>query len=116
LKSSTKPDKTQQTFSGIRAETLTYQGRPVGGVEVLRLRQTLPANTSDEFIQTVLGEWGQGVPKPNKIAGVRVWEIDGARGGNIGGVAWLQGRDAIITFAKGLDGARTIATGYIKTS
>ncbi len=116
LQSAADPEAAATLIGGFLTRTLTYQDKLVGGVEVLRLTQTLSANEQDDVLRTLLGEFSQGTPTSDKVSGVRVWQVDAARGTKVGAVAWLNGNDVVITWSSGVADARKLSAAYIKAS
>ena len=110
------PAAAAELISGFLARTVTYQGHLVGGIEILRLHKQLAVNDRDDFLKNALAEFSQGAPVPSKIADVRVWQVDGARGTKVGAVSWFHANDMVILWSSGVADARRLATAYISAS
>jgi hypothetical protein len=98
---------------GAVSRTLTLDGNPVGAVALVRFTDELSISELDDVPAGILEAFGQRAVTESTIKGITVYEVDKARGEQVGAIAWRDGRDVILTWSTTLRGARIIATRYI---
>jgi hypothetical protein len=100
-------------FSGGISRTLDYQGKTVGGVELYRFNDTVPAAGREKFVPLMVDSFAQKASTPSTLAGTKVQVADQARNTNITVVGWTHGQDVVIVWASGVPATQQIAQQYI---
>ena len=100
-----------ESFAGALVRSVMQQGRQIGGVEILRLSPDVPLD--GEAVTSMVAEFAQEPGGAALLAGRPVWQADDARGQGVGAVAWADGKDLVLVWAQGLDGARRLAELYL---
>ena len=102
------------SLGGALVRTITYRGRPVGGIEILRLSVSVPTTQITGTGYAMLKEYAQKAPTSATLAGRPVQQVDAARGTKIGAVLWIAGTDVYIIWSSGVKDARTIGAAYLR--
>ncbi len=100
-------------FAGGISRTLDYQGKTVGGVEIYRFTDTVPAAGREQFVPLMVDCFAQKACTPSTLAGTKVEVADRARTTNITVVGWTHGQVVVIVWANGVRATQQIAQHYV---
>lgn len=101
--------------AGILFRELTYQGDPVGGVEIIRFVQAPPQEVAGTFMEQLLDGFAGTDGQAAQVPGQPAWQVDNPERGT-GAVGWLDGTDVYIVWSSSADDASTIAEEFLAGS
>jgi hypothetical protein len=107
---------TTSVFSGAVARQLTYQGTTVGGVELFRFRESVPASARASILPVMVGGFAQKAPTAGTMGTTKVQVVEGARGSTIAAVGFTNSRDVVLVWSTSLQGAEKVAATYIQST
>jgi hypothetical protein len=100
---------------GILFRELTYQGDPVGGVEIIRFVQAPPEEVLDTFMKQLLDGFAGTDGAAEQVPGQPAWQVESTERGT-GAVSWIDGPDVYLIWSSSASDASTIAEEFLAGS
>ncbi len=108
-----KPSTTA-VFQGGISRQLDYHGTTVGGVELFRFRDDVPASARESFLPVLVGGFAQKTPTAGTLGTTKAYVVEGARGSNVAAVGWIHKQDVVLVWSTSLEAAEKVAATYIQ--